>query len=93
MTAWSTDTTSSSPVADSSGRATAYELARRGARGPVCDRADPGRATDAGAGILSPDTTERDDPAWVELCRLAGAHYDTLIPPSRATPVGRGAGS
>ena len=39
-----------------------------------------GRATDAGAGILSPDTTERDDPAWVELCHLAGAHYDTLIP-------------
>ena len=38
-----------------------------------------GRPT-PGAGILSPDTTERDDPAWVALCRLAGAHYDTLIP-------------
>jgi D-amino-acid dehydrogenase len=46
----------------------------------LCDRGDPGRATAAGAGILSPDTTERDDPAWVELCHLAGAHYDTLLP-------------
>jgi D-amino-acid dehydrogenase len=62
------------------GMAVAYELARRDARVLVCDRADAGRATDAGAGILSPDTTERDEPAWVELCRLAGAHYDALIP-------------
>ena len=62
------------------GTATAYELARRGTRVLLCDRGDPGRATDAGAGILSPDTTERDDPVWVELCHLAGAHYDTLLP-------------
>jgi D-amino-acid dehydrogenase len=62
------------------GTAIAYELARRDARVLLCDRGDPGRATDAGAGILSPDTTERDDPAWVDLCRLAGAHYDAMIP-------------
>ncbi len=62
------------------GTATAYELARRSVRVLLCDRGDPGRATDAGAGILSPDTTERDDPAWVELCHAAGVHYDTLIP-------------
>jgi D-amino-acid dehydrogenase len=46
----------------------------------LVDRADPGRATDAGAGILSPETTKRDEPGWVELVRAAGAHYDALIP-------------
>jgi D-amino-acid dehydrogenase len=61
------------------GVAAAYELGKRGARVLSCDRADPGRATDAGAGILSPETTERDDPAWVELCRRAGEHYDRLV--------------
>ena len=51
------------------GTATAYELGARGARTLLLDRADPGRATDAGAGILSPETTKRDDPGWVEyLC-------------------------
>src|SRR5262249_14304941 len=56
------------------------ELAGAGARVLLCDRGDPGRATAAGAGILSPETTERDDPPWRDLCRLAGAHYDSLIP-------------
>jgi D-amino-acid dehydrogenase len=46
----------------------------------LVDRADRGRATDAGAGILSPETTKRDEPGWVELVRAAGAHYDALIP-------------
>jgi D-amino-acid dehydrogenase len=62
------------------GTACAYELAGRGARTLLCDRGDLGRATDAGAGILSPATTERDDVAWVELVQAAGAHYDELIP-------------
>ena len=62
------------------GAATAYELARRGARTVVFDRADAGRATGAGAGILSPETAVRDDAAWTELCRAAGAHYDALVP-------------
>jgi D-amino-acid dehydrogenase len=44
------------------------------------DRADAGRATDAGAGILSPETTTRDDPNWVALVRAAGEHYERLIP-------------
>jgi D-amino-acid dehydrogenase len=62
------------------GTATAYELARRGVRTVLYDRGDAGRATDAGAGILSPETTERADPAWAALARAAGAHYDDLIP-------------
>jgi D-amino-acid dehydrogenase len=62
------------------GTATAYELGARGVRTLLVDRADPGRATDAGAGILSPETTERDERGWRELVRAAGAHYDALIP-------------
>ena len=62
------------------GTATAYELGRAGVRTVLIDRADVGRATDAGAGILSPETAKRDDSAWVELVHAAGAHYDRLIP-------------
>jgi len=62
------------------GTAVAYELGRRGARTVLYDRGDPGRATDAGAGILSPETTKRDDHGWVDLVQAAGAHYDALIP-------------
>ncbi len=62
------------------GTATAYELGRAGARTLLVDRADAGRATDAGAGILSPETAKRDDPAWIELVLAAGKHYDALLP-------------
>ncbi len=62
------------------GTATAYELGRAGARTLLLDRRDAGRATDAGAGILSPETAKRDDLAWTGLVRAAGRHYDTLIP-------------
>jgi D-amino-acid dehydrogenase len=62
------------------GTATAYELGLRGLRTLLVDRADAGRATDAGAGILSPETSKRDDPNWVTLVRAAGAHYEQLIP-------------
>jgi D-amino-acid dehydrogenase len=62
------------------GTAAAYELGRSGAATLLVDRADAGRATDAGAGILSPETAKRDDPAWIELVLAAGRHYDTLLP-------------
>jgi D-amino-acid dehydrogenase len=62
------------------GTATAYELGRAGLRTVLYDRADAGRATDAGAGILSPETAKRDDPVWTELVRAAGRHYDALLP-------------
>ncbi len=54
-----------------------------GARTLLVDRADPGRATDAGAGILSPETAKRDDPGWVDLVRAAGRHYERLVPAAR----------
>ena len=67
---------------------------RRGVRTLLVDRADAGRATDAGAGILSPETTKRDDPNWVELVRAAGEHYDQLMPEARRRHgLGTGAGS
>src|SRR2546426_908099 len=62
------------------GTATAFELGRAGARTLLVDRAEVGRATDAGAGILSPETAKRDDTAWVDLVRAAGRHYDQLLP-------------
>lgn len=61
------------------GTATAYELARRGAKALLFDAGDDGRATDAGAGILSPETSKRDDGAWNALMHAAGAHYDALL--------------
>ena len=61
------------------GTATAYEIGRTGASTLLVDRADAGRATDAGAGILSPETAKRDNGAWIELVRAAGRHYDALL--------------
>src|SRR6478609_12134913 len=61
------------------GTATAYELGVRGASTLLIDRADAGRATDAGAGILSPATAKRDDPGWVDFVLAAGRHYDVLL--------------
>ncbi|MGO9876706.1 MAG: NAD(P)/FAD-dependent oxidoreductase [Acidimicrobiia bacterium] len=61
------------------GTATAYELGRAGTSTLLVDRADQGRATDAGAGILSPETAKRDDSMWVELVLAAGRHYDALV--------------
>ena len=60
------------------GTACAFELAQDGQRVVVIDRHDDGRATDAGAGILSPETIG-GAPPFVELAELAGDHYRTLI--------------
>lgn len=62
------------------GTACAYELARDGHRVVVVDRRDPGRATDAGAGILSPETMGGLPEPFLDLADLAGAHHHTLIP-------------
>ena len=61
------------------GLSLAYELACLGASVTVVDAAHPGRATDAGAGILSPATsTEADAGLWPFL-RQAGAHYPAFL--------------
>ena len=62
------------------GAALAYELVTAGARVALVDRHDPGRATDAGAGILSPETMSQADPIWFELAMGAGEHYRDLVP-------------
>ncbi|MGP0029426.1 MAG: NAD(P)/FAD-dependent oxidoreductase [Acidimicrobiales bacterium] len=61
------------------GLSVAFELATRGATVTCLDAGLPGRATSAGAGILSPDTSADDDPGWFELARAAGAHYPALL--------------
>ena len=57
----------------------AYELASLGASVTVIDAGHPGRATDAGAGILSPDTSMETDPALWPFLRQAGTHYPDLL--------------
>ncbi|HEX2439586.1 MAG TPA: FAD-dependent oxidoreductase [Methylomirabilota bacterium] len=61
------------------GTATAYHLVASGARTLLVDRSDPGRATDAGAGILSPETNSRDPEAWFNFAVAAAAYYPDLI--------------
>ncbi|MGZ6964253.1 MAG: NAD(P)/FAD-dependent oxidoreductase [Acidimicrobiia bacterium] len=62
------------------GTALAYELVTSGARVVLVDRHDPGRATDAGAGILSPESSSVEDASWHALASGAGEHYRTLVP-------------
>src|SRR5688572_11570523 len=66
------------------GTATAYHLVAAGARTLLIDRADAGRATDAGAGILSPETNSRDPEAWFRLAVEAVDYYPSLIDRLRA---------
>jgi D-amino-acid dehydrogenase len=61
------------------GTALGYHLARDGARTLLIDRVDTGRATDAGAGILSPETNSRDPEAWFRLACEAVEYYPALI--------------
>jgi D-amino-acid dehydrogenase len=61
------------------GLSLAYELACLGARVTLVDAGHPGRATDAGAGILSPATTHEGDAALWPFLREAGAHYPRLL--------------
>lgn len=56
----------------------AYELVTAGADTIVIDRHDPGRATDAGAGILSPETNQDPDPVLFAFGMAAARHYATL---------------
>jgi D-amino-acid dehydrogenase len=67
------------------GASLGYELATAGARTLLVDRHDVGRATDAGAGILSPETIAVDDDAWYALAVAAGEHYRALVPALVAT--------
>jgi D-amino-acid dehydrogenase len=61
------------------GLSLAFEMADRGAMVTLIDAGFPGRATDAGAGILSPDTSADPDPAAFALASAAGVHYPDLL--------------
>jgi D-amino-acid dehydrogenase len=69
------------------GLSLAYELACRGASVIVIDAGFAGRATDAGAGILSPDTQHAAEPFWWPMTQGAGAHYPVLLERLRADGV------
>jgi D-amino-acid dehydrogenase len=61
------------------GASLAYELASAGATTVVVDRRDPGRATDAGAGILSPETNQDPDPDIFSFGCSAARHCESLV--------------
>ncbi len=61
------------------GSALAYELVTAGADTVLIDRNDPGRATDAGAGILSPETNQDPDPDAFAFGMAAARHYPELV--------------
>jgi D-amino-acid dehydrogenase len=65
------------------GAACAYELAADGTTVVVVDEHDPGRATDAGAGILSPESLGAMPPAFLALADSAADHYRALVPALR----------
>jgi D-amino-acid dehydrogenase len=70
------------------GVATAYPLVREGAKTVLIDRADRGRATDAGAGILSPESNFRYSSPRAELASRATHYYPVLLEHLRADEAG-----
>jgi D-amino-acid dehydrogenase len=61
------------------GTALADELIRAGARVLLVDEHHPGRASDAGAGILSPETAPYPDDRWYAFAHRAARHYRPLV--------------
>lgn len=70
------------------GTSLAYELVGLGMDVVLVDDHQPGRASDAGAGILSPETTWNPDESWFSFGMASAAHYRTLV----ARLAGDGAG-
>lgn len=69
------------------GLSTAYQLVNRGANTLLLDRHDPGRATDAGAGILSPESSTELE-TWYNFGLVSVRYYDELIPRLQAEQSG-----
>lgn len=62
------------------GSSVGYHLARAGDDTLLVDRSDEGRATDAGAGILSPATSSRtDSDTWFDFAVEAVDYYPRLV--------------
>lgn len=60
------------------GASAAYHLVRNKAKTLLIDRQDAGRATSAGAGILAPEISARDDD-WFNFAVQAVDYYPTLL--------------
>ncbi|WP_233204035.1 FAD-dependent oxidoreductase, partial [Halegenticoccus soli] len=60
------------------GASVGYHLSSAGASALLVDRRDPGRATDAGAGIVSPETSRHDSETWYEFAVEAASYYRSL---------------
>jgi D-amino-acid dehydrogenase len=61
------------------GSSVAYELARTGTRVVLADDGEPGRASDAGAGICSPQTWRDPDDGWWRFGEAAASHLEELV--------------
>lgn len=61
------------------GASTAFHLAEAGAEVVVADQAHPGRATAAGAGIVSPWSSGRVDAGWRRIAEAGARYYPRLI--------------
>ena len=61
------------------GASAAYHLARSGRDVTVIDRHEPGQATGAAAGIISPWLSQRRNKAWYALAKGGAAFYPQLI--------------
>jgi D-amino-acid dehydrogenase len=62
------------------GTTTAFHLAEAGVETVLVDAEKEGRATDAGAGIISPSTSSRrEDDDWYAFAVEAAAHYPELV--------------
>src|SRR5690625_3885036 len=61
------------------GATAAYYLTKRGVHVTLIDRDEPGRATDAAAGIICPWLAQRRNKAWYELVRQGARMYPQLI--------------
>jgi D-amino-acid dehydrogenase len=70
------------------GASTAYHLVREGVRTLLVDRRDRGRATDAGAGILSTATNTEDPDPIERFEALATQYYPALIEALRSDDAG-----
>jgi D-amino-acid dehydrogenase len=70
------------------GLSVAYHLIGEGASVLLIDRVDPGRATDAGAGILTAETNGHASDAWLDFAATAVEYYPSLIAELKSTGAG-----
>ena len=72
------------------GAATAFHLAGARVRVLLLDRGDEGRATAAGAGIVSPATYRGDSDVWYRFSQASYRHLSALVPELEAEGAGTG---